>query len=453
VEKTTRIVLRKSFLVLAAIALIVGVALLFLIPLFNVAIDPNYYWIFPVAGGVLAISFFIAARDRHTGEDTSKLEAALDKARRNWKARTGLSLDGNYENVLEGLGKASEDEKKLIADLQRVADDIGKIDLDYAQFEQEYKNAKRAYEEICGEKDILLKNAGVQNSAEYGKKLGGKDTLKAQLDQLNTLVTKWLAEYNAPTLHDLEYSLNHQISEINEQLIDPELDDFAVKRLENTLAENKNKLGKMQQDELGATAESNQQRGTLQGLFHGIPEKIVEYEKGIIEKKQRLSEINDELQAYKIAEEIFNDLASDSETMLQELSDEIGDMFSSFIDNKRKTHFTKFDANEVKITDAAGELRTGDNLSSGTKDCFFLAARLVLASKSLEKGKQALIVLDEPFIALDTERTKKALAILYKFHQDTRWQIIIFTKDERSLAEATTVFGSELKIHHLRSGK
>jgi uncharacterized protein YhaN len=87
-------------------------------------------------------------------------------------------------------------------------------------------------------------------------------------------------------------------------------------------------------------------------------------------------------------------------------------------------------------------------LSSGTRDAFLLAARLALARKST--GRRALIVLDEPFIALDRKRTGRALSVLKAFFEKTGWQIILFTKDEALEKQVRAVFGENLLVHELR---
>jgi DNA repair exonuclease SbcCD ATPase subunit len=103
----------------------------------------------------------------------------------------------------------------------------------------------------------------------------------------------------------------------------------------------------------------------------------------------------------------------------------------------------------AEIKDATGSARSKDFLSTGTRDAFLLTARLVLAEKSLNKDNRAIIVLDEPFLALDRQRTGRALEILKKFHRDTDLQIVIFTKDEETEKQARAIFGKDLCIHKL----
>ena len=75
------------------------------------------------------------------------------------------------------------------------------------------------------------------------------------------------------------------------------------------------------------------------------------------------------------------------------------------------------------------------------RDLFMLAARLTIARRSRlgpEGLAPALLVLDEPFYTLDTERERLALKLLGNFHKSTGWQIIILTKDAALPAAAKT---------------
>lgn len=75
--------------------------------------------------------------------------------------------------------------------------------------------------------------------------------------------------------------------------------------------------------------------------------------------------------------------------------------------------------------------KTVDAYSRGTRDLYNLAARLALVDSLYEKEKP-FIILDDPFTALDDEKTKKALKLLSEFGKDR--QIIYFTcSQSRSL--------------------
>ncbi|MDL1971354.1 MAG: AAA family ATPase [Candidatus Desulfofervidaceae bacterium] len=65
-------------------------------------------------------------------------------------------------------------------------------------------------------------------------------------------------------------------------------------------------------------------------------------------------------------------------------------------------------------------------LSTGTKDQLYLAARLAMAQEMAKN--RFFLLLDDPFLTCDKERTMRLLAVLKEFSQ--RCQILLATKDE-----------------------
>lgn len=85
------------------------------------------------------------------------------------------------------------------------------------------------------------------------------------------------------------------------------------------------------------------------------------------------------------------------------------------------------DQKQIMVEDASGGERALENLSSGTRDAVVLAAKLALALKTRDKA--GILVLDDPFLAMDREREERALRMLQDFHMRHGWQIILLTKD------------------------
>jgi len=85
-----------------------------------------------------------------------------------------------------------------------------------------------------------------------------------------------------------------------------------------------------------------------------------------------------------------------------------------------------------------------DWLSSGTEAQLYLAIRLALAEKSL-KGEKGFLLLDDPFLGCDEQRTNYLVDTLFSFAQNKGWQLIFFTLD-RSLKEIFEERGVRAKI-------
>ena len=98
------------------------------------------------------------------------------------------------------------------------------------------------------------------------------------------------------------------------------------------------------------------------------------------------------------------------------------------------------------VVDAYGVARPADRLSHGTRDAYALAARLALAERT--RREPALLIMDEPFRAIDTTRMRRALRLIARFRERTGWQIVILTADERA-AQAVCAQFSEALVHRL----
>lgn len=98
------------------------------------------------------------------------------------------------------------------------------------------------------------------------------------------------------------------------------------------------------------------------------------------------------------------------------------------------------------VVDAYGVARPADRLSHGTRDAYALAARLALAERT--RREPAILIMDEPFRAIDTTRMRRALRLIARFRERTGWQIVILTADERA-AQAVCAQFSEALVHRL----
>jgi DNA repair exonuclease SbcCD ATPase subunit len=239
------------------------------------------------------------------------------------------------------------------------------------------------------------------------------------------------------------------MEEIKNKITQAELSPDELNAKQNLLRKTKERLDELYRKEKANIGSINLDIGTIRGQFKGLPEEIANCEKGIRERKERLEAIKKELRAVQISRELFASMSEDSTLMLERLSGEITEQFSALTAVERKVNMNSYSTNNTGVADAQGVSRTMEHLSTGTRDAFLLAARLVLARKSQNVNNSAVIVLDEPFLALDKERCQRALLLLEDFRKATLWQIVIFTKDEETEKTARQIFGGNLAVYKL----
>jgi uncharacterized protein YhaN len=87
-------------------------------------------------------------------------------------------------------------------------------------------------------------------------------------------------------------------------------------------------------------------------------------------------------------------------------------------------------ADGLPITEDLGAVRSSEYYSTGLQDLFGLSMRFALAECIFPQG--GLLILDDPFVNLDDDKTGKAKALLGELA--TRYQIVYLTcKQERNL--------------------
>ena len=166
-----------------------------------------------------------------------------------------------------------------------------------------------------------------------------------------------------------------------------------------------------------------------------------------------------------IAASLFARIADESTAALDELSADIGARYAAVAGTAAARNGPEQSSpatpaspvtlaaleEEPLIVDAAAVARPAGQLSQGTRDAYGLAARLALAERAQlvrGGGDPGLLILDEPFQALDATRTARALRLIARFQEHTGFQLVVMTADERvALAVAGRFAGA--RVHRL----
>ncbi len=441
-RKTTRS-FRPPLLAAAAVALAAGLVLFFLAP----PAASLFAFVASTAAGL--VLFFLSMR-KETREDFSRLEAALRDVREAWKRETGGDLgEGGYEAVLVALDRAAERAARAASLFEKVRDRAAEQEKAAADRRAELRRAQDAV--LDAERGIrrVLERAGAADREEYAARLQKREFLEKRLEAIDAALGAARLRYGAASDADLEGRASRKLAELAAVPAADEAGEAEFRALERAFAEKTARLESLRSDERAALGDLGLNRGSLRERFKGLPERIAGLERAEAEGVRLLAERRNSMKAIELARDIFASLTGDDGAMLSELSREIGATFSRVLAMERNVVFESFDAEEAAVTDAGGGARRENQLSSGTRDAFLLAARLVLARKSPAGPGGGLVVLDEPFLALDRPRTRKALEVLDEFRSNAGWQIVLFTKDEALAEDARKVFGGTLTVHDL----
>jgi DNA repair exonuclease SbcCD ATPase subunit len=167
-----------------------------------------------------------------------------------------------------------------------------------------------------------------------------------------------------------------------------------------------------------------------------IDKQVEESEQSIARKEaiqSKIEESNGKIKEYEelihIAEIALSALEEAHTKMEETYIDPIKNSFIAYackIHEKIGVNVT-MDDNYLIRYDIVGGKREAKNLSEGEKAIMMLSLRFAVLD-SMYKKRDSLIVLDDPFASLDSEKLPKAIALLKELSKD--WQIIYFTCHE-----------------------
>jgi DNA sulfur modification protein DndD len=405
------------------------------------------------AGTAAAVVFGVFAVRREMKEDTGGLDEAMRAARETWLKETGSVLDaGGYEALLVALDRAGEKAGSAVERWERCRAAAASADADAAAREGDYRKAAAVRDDALRETRGILDSAGAADTVDYAARQEKRRALEERIEEIDLALEEALEKYGVSTEAELESRVTRKLTEISGRVTESTARDQDLRARENLLREKRKTFEVLRAEEQGALGDFSRNLGAVRERFKGLPERISGLEKSIAGKEERLKDLETRLRATEIARDIFQSLAGDAGDMLVNLSREIGETFSRFVGRESRISFETLSVDAAGVADSEGDLRPETVLSSGTRDAFLLAARLVLARKSVPEGRAAVVVLDEPFMTLDRRRTGNVIVVLKEFQESSDWQLVLFTKDEELKRMMVEAFGPGTAVHRL-SGK
>jgi len=181
--------------------------------------------------------------------------------------------------------------------------------------------------------------------------------------------------------------------------------------------------------EIGALEEELEQRKEdLRKLTEHMSESEAELDH-LDEVREELEELTEKKQLYTLQHDIYSKTAKylkqAKEEYLSSFVRPLGEAFASHyaeISDTREDY--RIDVDLKLSCEKEGAYRTIERMSSGYRDLAYLCLRLALVDIMYEK-ETPLLIMDDPFVHMDAEKTKRALSYLEK--KKDRYQILYLT--------------------------
>lgn len=298
----------------------------------------------------------------------------------------------NYNADLEESLKELENENNL---LNQIFEKLKVKD------KEEYYNIKNNY-------DLLLK----QNEENYKKliievkKLGLKDIETLEIDCIRIL------------------------KELDEKGVNPnDYNEMEIKKIENNLKDLESEINILKEEINKIKNNISYIEGELNNS-ENIHADIINFESKLSQIKENIINLNKRRKALKLLEEMLFSINKKNDDIFQSLSKEARILYNHITGKNLSDDgiiMSGFDKDKIMVADKQNKIRNVELLSSATRDAVYIAMRLSILTKIHQAGR--LILLDDPFITFDNNRTKEALSFIKEYSENYNIPVVIFTKD------------------------
>jgi hypothetical protein len=404
-----------------------------------------------LGAGIAAAFTLIILSFRHPGAGGGSTALAV-RIRDEWHARTGggLSSEGIDGIRMELLSMRSEGDA-LARNIAALEKEVGDMARDLESGRERVGSLRKDLDGARGAYTRLIAALGVGDTGEYAVGLAefrkAEEALNAWRGETEALLRSHGVESEAA----LEAECRARISVLEMEITEEEKTTAERNGMAARLRKERGDRDALRERIGRLEKEMHTGRGEVQGSLGDIPDLIVASESEMAALERDLARLELDRRASALGQEIFAAMAARSDIQLQGLGDEIAQHFGGILPGARGIAIGELDNDGITVEDAGGAMRPMGQLSRGTLDSFYLAARLAMALRS--RKEPGVLLLDEPFHALDEAREEKALELLRRVRETHGWQIVIFSKDDEMESRARAVFGETAMVHRLGAGR
>jgi DNA sulfur modification protein DndD len=416
-------------------------ALLFFLAALAVAVFSRLPQLLIALAGLLgALMLLLLARGRAPlSEQEAAFISRLKDEYRNFSGEHGALESGSLAGIVQELQKRRLQADLLAAEVADKTKTIGDLEARLGGKEGEVRACELEAAEKKRAVHTWLEARSVSGRDAYLALRHDHRAGQVQLEELRRRLAEEMALREVDDTERLRNDCMRRLSELDREGIPRRgKTELEIRGLENELRAEQGDLEELRAEQLRLRTRQAGERGRISGSLGDLPERMVQCESELRQTGLKIAVRDEERQAAALLGDIFTALAGEAETNLFSLQQDLAAWFSELVPSAREVALQGLDTRSIRAADAGGDSRLLTHLSRGTRDAFMLAARLALVRKS--RSGPGILILDEPFFALDARRGEKALRLLGRFQADHGWQIVILSKDEPLYRLAQTLF-------------
>ncbi len=436
------------WLVLAVLSALVGASVLLSLNQQNML----FFLISVGLGALLGVFFLLLIGRIRTHPQRERNRDAVHQLKEEWRNRTGGLAVLTSDNP-DGLARELE---TLRSTADTDSDALARANGELREKEKSLEASKERREELIrqmqtGENSIAdwLKRGGVRDRDEYYRKTLDRQRLLQEQRRWEENLEEQLKNGSVDSVSLLQQECERRLRDFDrEHIPNRGKGEEEIRRMERDLKEKSSRMNALSEEQRRTALTKERQQGEISGSLGSLPQEITDLELSILERDKSLQVMEIDKKAASLVRDIFEEISVDTENVLVELGRELAEQFGEIVPEMREISLTGLSTESIAVADAGGASRPIGHLSSGTRDAFLFAARMALARRG--HPERALLILDEPFHALDEERVGKALAMIRKFQLETQWQIVLFSKETELEGMCRKVFPHpQLTVHTL----
>lgn len=341
-------------------------------------------------------------------------------------------------DILESLPELNIEETDILIIKDILNKELAKIEIlmskkDDEEIENYNTEMENNLKEIENENNLLtmlFKKLKVKNKEEYYEIKYNYDLLLKENEENFKRLINEAKKLGFQNIEILETDCIRILKELDDKGVNPnDYNEMEIKKIENDIKNSETEINILKEEINKIKNNISYIEGELNN-FDNIHLDIINFESKLAQIKEDIINLNKRKKALKLLEEMLSVINQKNDDIFKSLSNEAKVLYNHITGKNLSDDgiiMSGFDRDKIVVSDKQNELRNVELLSSATKNAVYIAMRLSILTKIHQAGR--LILLDDPFITFDNNRTKEALSFIKEYSKNYNIPVAIFTKD------------------------
>ena len=342
------------------------------------------------------------------------------------------------KDILESLPELDIKETDIFIFKDLLNKELAKIEIimtnnDNEEIENYNADLEKSLKELENENNLLnqiFEKLKVKDKEKYYNIKNNYDLLLKQNEENYKKLMIEVKKLGLKNIETLEIDCIRILKELDEKGVNPnDYNEMEIKKIENNLKDLESEINILKEEINKIKNNISYIEGELNNS-ENIHADIINFESKLSQIKENIINLNKRRKALKLLEEMLFSINKKNDDIFQSLSKEARILYNHITGKNLSDDgiiMSGFDKDKIMVADKQNKIRNVELLSSATRDAVYIAMRLSILTKIHQAGR--LILLDDPFITFDNNRTKEALSFIKEYSKNYNIPVVIFTKD------------------------